>query len=257
MIEIKNLSLQRSNRYILKEINLEIFDGINVVIGPNGAGKTTLLRAISGNLSNFQGSLKFNGININNYSQNELAKKRSVASQFFDVAFPFSAKEIIEMGRFAHRADRKSLENEKIIEDVMQHLSIKHLRDQSFQTLSGGEKQRVQLARVLSQIWDVESALLLLDEPTSALDFSHQVRLFDVLIDKQKKMKWSIVMVVHDLQVASYMAESIILMNNGEVIEYGDVDKALKADKLTEIYQTKINRYEMSSNPYFEVYVRR
>ena len=139
----------------------------------------------------------------------------------------------------------------------MQHLSIKHLRDQSFQTLSGGEKQRVQLARVLSQIWDVESALLLLDEPTSALDFSHQVRLFDVLIDKQKKMKWSIVMVVHDLQVASYMAESIILMNNGEVIEYGDVDKALKADKLTEIYQTKINRYEMSSNPYFEVYARR
>ena len=138
----------------------------------------------------------------------------------------------------------------------MQHLSIKHLRDQSFQTLSGGEKQRVQLARVLSQIWDVESALLLLDEPTSALDFSHQVRLFDVLIDKQKKMKWSIVMVVHDLQVASYMAESIILMNNGEVIEYGDVDKALKADKLTEIYQTKINRYEMSSNPYFEVYAR-
>ena len=150
-----------------------------------------------------------------------------------------------------------SLDNEKIIEDVMQHLSIKHLRDQSFQTLSGGEKQRVQLARVLSQIWDVESALLLLDEPTSALDFSHQVRLFDVLIDKQKKMKWSIVMVVHDLQVASYMAESIILMNNGEVIEYGDVDKALKADKLTEIYQTKINRYEMSSNPYFEVYARR
>ena len=244
MIEINNLSLKRSNRYILKKINLEIFDKINVVIGPNGAGKTTLLSAISGNLSNFQGSLKFHGRNINNYSQNELAKKRSVANQFFDVAFPFSSKEIIEMGRFAHRADRKSLDNEKIIEDVMQHLSINHLCDQSFQTLSGGEKQRVQLARVLSQIWDVESALLLLDEPTSALDFSHQVRLFDVLIDKQKKMKWSIVMVVHDLQIASYMAESIILMNNGEVIEYGDVDKALKADKLTEIYQTKINRYD-------------
>ncbi|HBO87463.1 MAG TPA: hypothetical protein DD620_01760 [Verrucomicrobia bacterium] len=256
MIEINDLSLQRSNRYILKKINLRILDGINVVIGPNGAGKTTLLNVISGNVSDFEGSLKFHGRNINHYPENELARKRSVASQFFDVAFPFSSKEIIEMGRYAHRADRKSLDNEKIIEDVMQHLSIEHLCDQSFHTLSGGEKQRVQLARVLSQIWDVESALLLLDEPTSALDFSHQVRLFDVLIDKQKKMKWSIVMVVHDLQIASHIAGSIILMNKGEVIDYGDVDKVLTADQLTDVYQTRINRHDMRSSPYFEIYTQ-
>ena len=254
MISIKNLNLIRSNRFLLKDINLEINKGIHTVVGPNGAGKTTLLRSISGVFSDYQGSIQYFGKEIKDYSGSELAKNRAFASQFFDVAFPFTAKEIIEMGRFIHGFDHRAMLNDKITGEVINQLSISHLINQSFQTLSGGEKQRVQLARVLSQVWDVESAVLLLDEPTSALDFSHQVKLFDLINSQQKKMNWMVIMVLHDLHAASFIADNVILMANAEVVDFGDSKKVLSTDQLTHVYNTKINRNDILDDAYFKIY---
>src|SRR5688500_10279726 len=170
MIHAVNISLRVRDRFLLRDVNVSIKPGsFTAVVGQNGAGKSSLLKVMANEVSGFQGEVNINGKSVRTYSPKELSKLRAVLPQNTDVHFAFSAEQIVMLGRHAHSSTKK--ENQTIVEEVMIKAGVMQLRDRSFMTLSGGEKQRVQLARVLAQIWTetVHPRFLLLDEPTSSL----------------------------------------------------------------------------------------
>lgn len=240
MMDIKELSFNRSNKKIINNISVSFNKGITSIIGPNGAGKTTLIKCMSGLIKDYDGEINFKNKNVSFYKSKEIARLRSFALQSNEVNFPFSVKEIVGMGRYSHSDILSSFENEKIVDDVINEFFISHLSNQNFNTLSGGEKQRVQLARVFSQIWDVEDGLLYLDEPISALDFNHQVKLFNLIKSKIISHKWSVIIVLHDLQVASKFSDNVLLMKDGEIYKHGKPNEVLTKENLFDVYETPI-----------------
>ena len=240
MISSKNLSLKRSHKNIITDINFELNTGITSIIGPNGAGKTTLIKCLSGLVRDFQGCIDFKHKNLLSYKYKEIARLRAFASQSNEVNFPFTVKEIVSMGRYSFSDTMNNHDNKKIVDDVMNQFLISHLSEQNFNTLSGGEKQRVQLARVFTQIWDVKDSLLFLDEPISALDFNYQVKLFKLLKNKIASHNWSVVIVLHDLQVASKFSDHVVIMKDGSIFDYGDPEQILNEENLLQVYETPI-----------------
>ena len=240
MIKSENLTLNRSSKNIVNNINYILNPGITSIIGPNGAGKTTLIKCLSGLIKDFEGSIEFKNKNLLSYKSKEIARLRAFASQSNEVSFPFSVKEIVSMGRYSFTDIMSKHENEKIVKDVIDHFSISHLSKQNFNTLSGGEKQRVQLARIFSQIWEIKEGLLFLDEPISALDFNYQVKLFKLIKNKISTHNWSVVIVLHDLQVASKFSNNIILMKDGIIFDHGYPENVLSERNLLNVYETPI-----------------
>ncbi len=148
------------------------------VVGPNGAGKSTLFRLLSGEWHPASGQVSFNGLALERWSLDRLARVRAVMPQSSSLSFPFLVREVVRMGRMPH--DTGHEQDEAIVSEVMQVCDVARLAQRHYTSLSGGERQRVQLARVLAQIWMPVSGgrrLLLLDEPTSALDLAHQLYL--------------------------------------------------------------------------------
>lgn len=253
-LDVNNLSLHRSNRRILNDINFTLNSGITSIIGPNGAGKTSFIKCLSGIINDFKGSVKFMDQDLMSYNSKSLAKIRAFASQSNEVNFPFSVSEIVEMGRFARGEGLTHFQNRKIAQEVIKSFDIEHLSDQNFNTLSGGEKQRVQLARVFTQIWELDSALLFLDEPISALDFNHQVKLFDLLKYKKDTMNWRIIIILHDLQAAAKFSDYSVLMHKGGIYKYGKTSNILNEENLHYIYQTEIKKVTHGDKSLYSIF---
>lgn len=241
MLSVQSLSVQtKQHKSILNDISLSVKSGDFVVIlGPNGAGKSTLLKAISGDTQFQQGDIEINGKSIADWKAKELAFVRSVMPQKVVLEFPFLASEVVAMGRSAY-PDREN--NNNIIQDCMALMDITHLADRLYPSLSGGEQQRVQLARVLAQIWNSSSEqtrYLLLDECTSALDPYYQHRIFQIL-QSLKSKHIGLIAVVHDLNLAAQYADKVLLMKEGKTLAFGDKKEVLTAPLLASAYNIDV-----------------
>ncbi|MFT7088067.1 MAG: iron complex transport system ATP-binding protein [Rickettsiales bacterium] len=236
MIEAENISVQIANKKILDAKNVKIKAGkINVILGPNGAGKSTLLKCLTG-LSSFEGNIFFGGKNLSDYSLEDLAKKRAVFSQSQSISFPFSAIEIVALGRSPYLQNRNLQQDEKIIKEVLEQVGAWHLKDRDFSNLSGGEQQRIHLARVLVQIWNQKNACLFLDEPTSALDLKHQHQILQIVKDLAAKNNLTICMIIHDINLAAFYADEVILMKDGKIFAFGSKKSTLTTKNLSKIF---------------------
>jgi iron complex transport system ATP-binding protein len=221
MLIATNISQRISGKTILESCSLKIKPGtFTAIVGPNGAGKTTLLKAISGENKKFRGEVSLNDKPLHRYKTSALSKTRAVLPQQTVVNFPFTVEQVIEIGRYAHRTTHA--ENEQIIASVMDMTGLSAFRGRTYQTLSGGEKQRVQLARVIAQIWDESPApkYLLLDEPTSSLDLAQQHALLS-LARNLSHQNIAVLAVLHDLNLAAHYADDILFLKNGKPIAYG------------------------------------
>ena len=164
---------------VLRDVSVAVRPGqILAVLGSNGAGKTTLLRALAGEIRPQAGRITLEGRCLSQWPGRELALRRAVLSQNIEVTFPFPVWDIVLMGRYAHNRGHESERDYTVAELALKHADAYRFIDRRYDTLSGGEKQRVQLARVLAQIWDgagtAAARYLFLDEPTSSLDIEHQ-----------------------------------------------------------------------------------
>lgn len=241
MIKIENLIGGYSNVPVLTGIDLEIHRGeFFALLGPNGSGKTTLFKMITGQLPIQSGNVLLSGKEISSYSKLEKAKKVAVLTQEVQVSFDYTVEEIISLGRYPHQKGLlKSLskDDQRIIEEMMDITKISHFRKTQFRKLSGGEKQRVLLAKALAQ----EPEVLLLDEPTNHLDIKHTFQLLDLLKERQKTKGLTIFSILHDLNVASLYADRFALLHNGTLKEVGDVELLRKVEQLQDVYQVKVN----------------
>ncbi|MCR9213718.1 MAG: heme ABC transporter ATP-binding protein [Proteobacteria bacterium] len=237
MISVCDVSYSASLQKILDDVSATFDAGkVSAILGPNGAGKSTLLKCITGSLKPDFGTIWLEDRKLDSYSLAELSVKRAVLSQNTAVSFPFSVMEIVLMGRNPYTLNGNTASDIEIAEETLDMMDAWHLRDRSFPTLSGGEQQRVQFARVLSQIWDQREAYLFLDEPTSALDLKHQYQLMELVRNQCDERALTVIIVMHDLNIAYHNTDKSYFIQNGIVKVCGASKEVISADTLSEIY---------------------
>lgn len=244
LLEIKGLFCGYGKKTILRGVSFGINTGAFVgIIGPNGSGKTTLLRAINGFLPPAKGTISLKGKGTHEMDRRELAKQMAVVTQLPEATSPFSVEEFVLLGRVPHWRRFQFLETEKDLETaerVMALTGIDHLRGRRMEELSGGERQLVFLARALAQ----EPHLLLLDEPTAHLDIGHQVQIMELLSQLNREQSLTIVVVLHDLTLASLYCERLILLDQGRLRAIGPPQQVLTKGVIEEVYQTAVRVME-------------
>jgi iron complex transport system ATP-binding protein len=214
MVEVRNLTYKAGAKLLVENFSYDFLPGLSyMVCGPNGAGKTTLLKLIALHLKASSGEIFYNGNKVDHKKTAGYAKTRAVLSQNVEIGFPLEVEEVIMMGRYPHFEVNPSSKDRQICDTVIKELNIESLRERNFLTLSGGEKQRVQFARVLAQIWEKPvsgSRILLLDEPISALDLKYQ---FDFLkrIRSLLDANTILISVLHDLNLILNYADEVLL----------------------------------------------
>lgn len=242
MLEIKNLYTGYDNKEIIKNINFNVKRGENLcIVGPNGCGKSTLLKSIA-NILEYNGSVKLDGKEVNTLNRLELAKKIGLMSQMTQMYFPYTVFDTVALGRYAYsKGAFASLSNEdtQIIVDSMKKVGVYELKDKMITELSGGQLQRVFLARVFAQNPDV----ILLDEPTNHLDFKHQIELLENLTEWVKDNNKIVVGVLHDLNLVQYFADKVLILKDGMEVDYGLPKDVFSGSTLNDVYGIDIKRF--------------
>ncbi len=255
LLTANHLSYHVQGQRLIHDVSLQIASGEMVaIIGPNGAGKSTLLRLLTGYLAPSDGDCQLLGKNLSNWQPQALARTRAVMRQYSDLAFPFSVSEVIQMGR----APYGKAQNDQALQEVMAQTDCLALAQRDYRALSGGEQQRVQLARVLAQLWQPEPSprWLFLDEPTSALDLYHQQHTLRLLRQLTNQEPLAVCCVLHDLNLAALYADRILLLAKGELVACGTPEEVLNAETLTQWYQADlgISRHPETALP--QIYLR-
>lgn len=233
MIAVKQLSITRNGRKLLNGVNLEVHPGkFTAIAGPNGAGKTSLLKAISGE-SEYEGRLEINGVPVSKYNADTLSKVRSVLPQSTHLQFPFTVEQVVKLGGRKHK-----------VEEAMDLTGVNSWRHRNYLTLSGGEQQRVQLARVLAQVWEVKSypRYVLLDEPTSNLDLAQQQLIFS-LVKHACERNIGVLAIVHDLNQVVQFADKLYFLKDGSVVANGNPKEIFTKKIIEETFCCKVNVY--------------
>jgi iron complex transport system ATP-binding protein len=205
-----------------------------VIIGPNGAGKTSLLKILSGLHKAQEGSVIIKGKYISDYTRRNLSKILAIVPQQIEVGFPFTVVDTVIMGRTPHLGilGMESKNDYRIAEEAMRFTEVDHLADRKLFQLSGGELQRVIIARAICQ----QPEIILLDEPTTALDPAHQLKIMDLMERFRKQYNTTIIMVSHDLNLASMYGDRLLLLKEGRVVKTGDPKTVLNKSLLEESY---------------------
>lgn len=232
MITLEHIGVSYGSRRILDDLNLDFSDGcITAVMGPNGCGKTTLLRCIGGLLKPTSGHVLVDGRQVNEYAPRELAQRLAFVRQHAQTDFDFSAFEIVLMGRnpYQRRLQNESQADWDIVEQCMKQTGTWHLRFSIPSQMSGGELQRVMIARALAQ----QTPLLLMDEPVSNLDIAHQLEVMRLLHAATDK---TILIVIHDLNLALQFCDRLLLLHNGKALYHGPIADGLTPDNIRSVY---------------------
>lgn len=230
-LETKDLKVSLNKNEILKGIDIELgnkeFIGI---IGPNGSGKSTLLKCLYRNLSPSSGSIFIDNIEIGKISTRESAKKIGVLAQHNHHSFDFTVLDMVLMGRSPYKKlmDRDTKEDYDIVYEAIDKVNIRHLANRSFNSLSGGEQQRVILARALAQ----KTKCLILDEPTNHLDIKYQLQLMEIV----KNLGIEVIAAIHDLNIATMYCDKIYVLKGGEIVAYGTPKDVLTKELIKEVY---------------------
>jgi len=214
------------------------------IVGPNGSGKTTLLRCINMVLKPKAGTVLIDGQDILELDRKEIAKSIGVVPQNSNVRFPFTVLDVVLMGRTPHmeRLDRESLKDIEVAKKAMEMTNTEHLADRLIDEVSGGEKQRVIIARALAQ----EPKILLLDEPTLHLDINHQLELLELIRELSKRNSLVVILVSHDLNLAARYCDRMILLSSGKIHSAGRPSEVLTPENIKEVYQVVV---EVSKDP--------
>lgn len=237
-IHTRELSFAYKDRAVLHAVSLSVESGDMVgITGPNGSGKTTLLKILSAVLRG-RGEVKLNGRNIHAYGRRELSRLFAVVQQEARVNFPYTAAEIVLMGRASYHSPfvLEGKEDLEVARASMELTDSLPLADRYLHELSGGEKQRVMIARALAQ----EPEILLLDEPSAFLDLKHQVQVFELLRRLNRERGLTVVAALHDLNLASLFFPRLIMLRDGRIYRDGSPNEVLTEKTIEEVYGIRV-----------------
>ena len=245
MLEVKNLYSGYDGRDILKDISFKVKNGENLcIVGPNGCGKSTLLKSIA-NLLEHRGRVIIDGKEVSSMDKKSFARKIGLMSQITQIYFPYTIYDTVSLGRYAYSKgalSKLSKEDDRIILESIEKVGLLDIKDKMITKLSGGQIQRVFLARVFAQDPDI----ILLDEPTNHLDFKHQIELLENLSEWVKKNNKIVIGVLHDLNLVQYFADNVLMIKSGKVVSYGKPEDVFKRDVLNDIYGIDIKEFMLN-----------
>jgi iron complex transport system ATP-binding protein len=245
-LTVKDVSAGYGNSIILEDISTVVHPGeLVALIGPNGAGKSTLIKSICGLLPIKTGTVYVDGKNLLKMEPTERARMVSVIPQARNLPPAFTVREVVLMGRTAYVGwlGKTSLQDELIANQAMQRTNLLGLADRRMDELSGGEQQRVLVARAIAQ----QPRVLLLDEPTTHLDISYQMNLLELIATLAHQDRLAILMAIHDLNLAAYYADRVILLVKGRIIAHGSPSEVLTPEVLSSAYQVPLYTHSNGS----------
>jgi iron complex transport system ATP-binding protein len=253
MLTGSNITFRVGSKVLISEISASFAPGgLHLIVGPNGAGKSTLVKVLARLLRPQTGTVEYEGADVSQASEAELAKRRAVLSQAIEIAFPLTVREVVMMGRYPHFSGRPGPTDERIVDEVMQHFDVTEFKDRYYQTLSGGERQRVNFARVLAQLWDdgsVDSCrYLFLDEPLTFLDIRHQIDFMKRIRSFTDAADVVTLGVVHDLNLAARFADQIVMLHSGRIIAHGTPAEVLTTDRIEQVFGVEPTMVQMEDS---------
>ncbi|MBU0962163.1 MAG: heme ABC transporter ATP-binding protein [Proteobacteria bacterium] len=238
MVEVDKLTVTRGGNKVLHEVSLNVEQGaFYMIIGPNGAGKTTLLKALSGLIKPDRGAITIQGRDIRRFSARELARILAMVPQQVALDFPFRVAETVLMGRSPHLdlLAFESRHDRELAQQAMDFTDVSHLAQRRLDEVSGGERQRVIIARAICQ----QPQIILLDEPTASLDPAHQLKIMD-LLERLRHQGVTVIMVSHDLNLAGVYGDTLVLLKDGEVACLGSPEQVLTEEQLQTSYECSL-----------------
>ena len=232
-------------RHVLADVSLEVNEGeVLALVGPNGAGKSTLLSVLSGEREPSSGRVTIDDRELASFTALDLARRRSVLTQDNQLSFPFRVSEIVEMGRSPWARTPQLEKDDRVLALAMGRTDVAGLASRRFTELSGGERARVSLARVLAQ----DTGIVLLDEPIAALDLRHQEDVLRLSRDLASEGR-AIVIVLHDLSLAGAFADRIGLVSEGRLVALGSPGDVLTAEAISRVYGLAVEVIERNGRP--------
>jgi iron complex transport system ATP-binding protein len=255
---LKGVSFRYDSQWCLEGIDFELREGEIVgMIGPNGSGKSTLLKIMDGLLKVQKGEILLLNRPLSDYTRGDIARRIAMVPQESTFRFPFSAFEVVLMGRFPYLGPFpfEGKEDQEIAQHSMELTGTLDLAPRSINELSGGEKQRVLIARALTQ----KAQIILLDEPTSFLDIRHKVEIFELISTLSRTEGLSVVIVSHDLSLAAQYCRRMLLLDKGGVYKVGVPAEVITADTISAVYQCPVfvDENPMSKTPRVTVVSKR
>jgi heme transport system ATP-binding protein len=265
MLEARDITYRIGDKELLSGVSVSFAPGgLHLIVGPNGAGKSTLIKILARLLRPQTGKIEYEGADVRDAGEAELAKRRAVLSQAVEVAFPLSVREVVMMGRYPHFGGRPGPVDERVADELMGFFDVTEFSERDYRTLSGGERQRVNFARVLAQLWPAHDAsphadagaragdaappasaaprprapcrYLFLDEPLTFLDIRHQIEFMKKVRAFADAPDVVTVGVVHDLNLAARFADQIVLLDRARVVAAGAPAEVLTADSIREVF---------------------
>lgn len=257
MVELRGVTQRAGSATIVRDVSLQFRpSAFNVVLGPNGAGKSTLLKLATGLVRPTEGAVLYDGRDVASIASEELARTRAVLSQHVELAFSLPAEDVVMMGRYPHFGRVPTARDREIVDRALETVGMVERRGQAYPTLSGGERQKIQLARVLAQIWRADDGAaavagagagaarhryLFLDEPTNSLDVHYQLHLLDVARDLVAH-DCTVIAVLHDLNVAFRYADHAFVMEGGRIAAEVERGSELPSTLLERVFRVRARR---------------
>jgi iron complex transport system ATP-binding protein len=239
MLEVRDVTYDIGNAKILRGISAQFEPGVlSVIVGPNGSGKSTLLRVMSGEYIPSAGNILYDKKPLGEIGHRDRAQIRAVLSQRTELTFPLTVTEIVMMGRYPHFLVKPSNKDYEICEGALERMGVLELGARNYLTLSGGEQQIVQFARILAQIWgnrQGETKYLLLDEPTTFLDLKHQHQFLHIALELASEGT-VVVAVIHDINLAAQYADFILAIESGKVLASGTPHQVIRPEIIDALY---------------------
>lgn len=247
MIILDNVCAGYNNVQVLNKISFKLDTKENLsIIGPNGCGKTTLLKVIS-KIIPFNGEVTLNNISIKCMDRKYIATQVSMLSQITNVYFNYTVFETVMMGRYVHKLNsffnQTTKRDIEVVNDMLKTVGVFELRDRGIDTLSGGQLQRVFLAKVLAQ----QPNIILLDEPTNHLDIKYQIELILFLKNWSKENNKIVIGVFHDINIAMLLTDNMLVLDSGKVKAFGKSKEILATSILNDVYNIDISKYMVKS----------
>jgi iron complex transport system ATP-binding protein len=252
VLSVQGLGLRRVNRWILRDLTIDLHPGtVLAIVGPNGSGKSSLLRCMAGLWASNEGQVVLEGRDLREISRSQVACAIAFVPQEAKLDFEFTVREIVSMGRYAHRGrfERETVDDRNAVEEALARADVANLADRPVTSLSGGERQRALIARSLA----TRSRILLLDEPTASLDVEHGLDVLELCRSLANEGR-TVAIATHDLNGACRFADRIALLDSGRLVEVGSPSDVLTSENIERAFHVRAEPASTGDRPSFLVF---